>query len=427
MKIKTKHLPFEQVLALPKPRHKRPKRPNLLFRTLVRILAIPELAATKFRYRTVRANPDKGPCFILMNHSAFIDLKIASRLFYPKPYTIVCTSDGFVGKEWLMRQIGCIPTQKFVTDVTLVSDILYSLHKKKTSVLMYPEASYSFDGCATPLPRHLGKLIKRADVPVMTVITEGAFLHNPLYNGLKQRKSKVSATVNCLLTRAEVRAKSVEEIDRLLDEAFSFDNFAQQYKSHTHITEPFRAEGLQRVLYRCPACMAEGKTEGKGTQLVCNHCGKRYQMDTLGRMHALSGKTEFAHIPDWYAWERECVKQELNAGEYHMDLAVDIGVMADYNAIYFVGSGRLTHDENGFSLTGCDGILHYTQSAGSSYGLYADYYWYEIGDVICIGNKERLYYCFPQEHLCVAKARFATEELYKRQKKAKEIVLSVKR
>ncbi len=423
MKIKTRRLLFEQVKALPKPHRKRPKRPSLLFRTLIRVLAIPELIATKFRHHTVRANPDKGPCLILMNHSSFIDLKIASRLFYPKPYTIVCTSDGFVGKEWLMRQIGCIPAQKFVTDLALVSDILYSLHKQKTSVLMYPEASYSFDGCATPLPRHLGKLIKKADVPVITVITQGAFLHNPLYNGLKQRKTTVEATVNCLLTREEVRNKSVEEIDNLLDETFSFDNFAQQYESKKHITEPFRAEGLQRVLYRCPACQTEGETMGEGTRLVCHHCGKQYEMDTLGRMHALSGETEFTHIPDWYAWERECVKQEIKAGQYRMELAVDIGVMADYKAIYFVGSGHLMHDENGFVLTGCDGALHYTQPAGSSYSLYADYYWYEIGDIICIGNKERLYYCFPQGASCVAKARLAAEELYKQQKNAKQVVL----
>ena len=64
-------------------------------------------------------------------------------------------------------------------------------------------------------------------------------------------------------------------------------------------------------------------------------------------------------------------------------------------------------------LTGCDGKLQYTQSPRSCYGLYADYYWYEIGDVICIGNKERLYYCFPKKDAIVAKARLAAEEMYK--------------
>ncbi len=416
MKIKTKEMSFEKVAALPKPKRKRPKRPNILFRALIRVLAIPELWATKFSYRTKRENTENGPCLILMNHSAFIDLKIASRIFFPKPYTIVCTSDGFVGKDWLMRQIGCIPTQKFVTDLALLSDILYSLNTLKTSVLMYPEASYSFDGRATPLPRHLGKLIKKAGVPVVTVITEGAFLHDPLYNGLRKRKTKVSATVNCLLTSAEVAEKTVEEIDALLDEAFSFDNFKKQQETKTAITEPFRAEGLHRVLYACPACGAEGKTVGEGTHLTCTQCGKQYELTVHGEMRATKGETEFSHIPDWYDWERKKVKEEITNGTYRLDTAVKIGVLTDHKAIYMVGEGRLVHDENGFSLVGCDGALQYTQPAGSSYGLYADYFWYEIGDVICIGNRERLYYCFVEGAVCVAKARLAAEEQYQLKK-----------
>ena len=81
-----------------------------------------------------------------------------------------------------------------------------------------------------------------------------------------------------------------------------------------------------------------------------------------------------------------------------------------------VGSGKLIHDENGFQLTGCDGKLEYSQGPLTCYSLYADYYWYEIGDVICIGNKDCLYYCFPSGGDVVAKTRIATEELYKLKK-----------
>jgi hypothetical protein len=79
--------------------------------------------------------------------------------------------------------------------------------------------------------------------------------------------------------------------------------------------------------------------------------------------------------------------------------------------------GHLTHDENGFTLTGCDGKLSYTQGPLACYSVYSDYYWYEIGDMICIGDQEILYYCFPQEGGdVVAKTRLATEELYKMKK-----------
>jgi len=421
MKIKVKKVPFSYVEKIERPKHKKPLKPLWILGAVIRLISLPDLWATKFKFNKVdMEKAGDGPYLILMNHSSFIDLKIAYRIFFPKKrFSIVCTSDGFVGKNLLMRLLGCIPTNKFVTDIALIGDILHSLRKNKTSVLMYPEASYSFDGTATDIPRRMGVLLKKLDVPVVTVITEGAFLRDPLYNGLQLRKTKVSATVKCLFSREKLKNLPAEELSRRLEEEFTFDNFKKQYESNTHITEPFRADHLERILYKCAACGSEEGMEGKGTRLICKKCGKEYEMDTLGRLSALSGETEFPHIPDWYSWERESVKQELKDGSYLLDTPVDIGILADSKAIYMVGEGRLIHSPEGFTLTGCDGRLNYSQAPNASYGLYADYYWYELGDVICIGDKKRLYYCFPKENTPVAKARLATEELYKQLQKTK--------
>jgi len=422
MKIKTKQLPYSKVMALPRPEHKLPLRPNRLLQTVIRVLAEIDLFSTGFTY-TMHGMDQIGknePCLILMNHSSFIDLKIASRIFFPKRYGIVCTSDGFVGfgKALLMRLIGCIPTQKFVSDVTLIKDMEYLLKTKKTSVLMYPEASYSFDGKATPLPRKMGVLLKKLGVPVVTVITKGAFARDPLYNCLQKRKVKISAEVTCMATAQQIKEKTVAELDAMLDEAFGFDNFAWQQENHIRICEPFRADGLNRILFRCPHCGVEGMTEGKGTFLTCHHCGKEYELTETGYLQASDGETAFRHIPDWYDWERQEVRKALEDGSYQLDIPVEIGMMVDYKAIYMVGSGRLQHDDNGFRLTGCNGELEYIQGPLACYGLYSDYYWYEIGDVICIGNRDALYYCFPKgSGDVVAKTRLAAEELYKMKKR----------
>lgn len=415
MKIKTKRVSFEYIEKIPKQKHKKPLNPLWILGAVIRLISIPDLLSTKFKYTTVdMEKAGKGPYLILMNHSSFIDLKIAYRIFFPKKFAIVCTSDGFVGKNWLMRLLGCIPTNKFVTDISLIGDILHSLRKNKVSVLMYPEASYSFDGCATPIPQKMGILLKKLDVPVVTVITEGAFLRDPLYNGLKLRKTKVSATVKCLFSREELKNLSAEELSEKLENEFTFDNFKKQYENKVYVTEPFRADGLERILYKCPHCLSEENMKGDGIHITCENCGKTYFMNSLGRLEALEGETEFPHIPDWYNWERQQVKTEIENGTYKLDTAVEIGILADTKAIYMVGEGRLVHTKEGFTLTGCDGMLNYTQGPKSSYGLYADYFWYEIGDVICIGDKKRLYYCFPKDKSTnVAKARLATEEIYK--------------
>jgi transcription elongation factor Elf1 len=301
------------------------------------------------------------------------------------------------------------------------------LKKNKTSVLMYPEAGYSFDGRATALPRKMGVLMKRLGVPVVTVITEGAFARDPLYNMLQIRDVKVSAHVKCIATAQELKEKSVAELDALLEEAFSFDNFAWQRDKKISIDVPFRADGLHRILYKCPCCGAENRMEGNGIHLTCHACGKQWQMDEYGQLSACNGETEYAHIPDWYTWQRECVRKELEEGTYLLDTEVDIAVQVNLEGVCMIGSGRLTHDLNGFRLTNSDGTLDYSQPAVASHTLYSDYYWYEIGDVIGIGDNVFSYFCFPEEGVSVTKARLATEELYKMKKysRRKEAVASL--
>ena len=415
MKI-VRGLSYKEVLEKPRKKAKKPARPSFFFRTLIKILSISDLSATNFKYQKIGMEKlsKKEPCLILMNHSSFIDLKIVNRIFYPRKYNIVCTGDGFIGRNWLMRQIGCIPTKKFVNEISLIHDMGYAIKRYNSSILMYPEASYSFDGTATPLPESLGRCIKMMCMPVVVIISDGAYLRDPLYNNLQLRKTDVSATVEYLLSPEEIKNMSPKDINALLAERFSFDNWKSQQERGVEITEPFRADYLNRVLYKCPHCMAEGKTEGKGTELICHACGKKYELDTKGFMRALEGETEIPHIPDWYKWERECVREEILNGEYSLDVEVDIYAMIDTKCIYAVGEGRLTHNREGFHLTGCDGQLDYVHKPLASYSLYADYYWYKMGDMICIGDKDVLYYCFPKN--CgdiVAKTRLATEELYK--------------
>jgi len=418
MKIHSRNLPYEEVLKLPRLEHKTPLKPSRLLATIVRIGSAPTLWKTKFSYTTERMElVGDQPCLILMNHSSFTDMKMAYGIFYPKPFGIVTSVDamsGILGK--LMRFLGCTPTRKYVTDVTLIQDIKYMLKTNKTSVLMYPEAGYSFDGRATTLPRKLGILMKRLEVPVVTVITQGAFARDPLYNMLQIRDVKVSAHVKCIATAEEIREKSVAELDALLDEAFSFDNFAWQRDNRISIDVPFRADGLHRVLYKCPHCGAENKMEGKGIHLTCHACGRQWEMDEYGQLAASQGETEYPHIPDWYSWQRECVRKELEDGTYRLDTDVEIAVQVNLDGVCMIGSGHLVQDGEGFHLTGADGQLDYRQSAVFSHTLYADYFWYEIGDVIGIGNNEFSYFCFPGADVSVTKVRLATEELYKMKK-----------
>ena len=416
MKIKNRDMSYEEVIALPEQMRKKPLRQSLFFRTLLKVVSAGDLKAVDFKCekKGMEKLGKKEPAMFLMNHSSFIDLKIASTILYPRLFNIVCTSDGFVGKAWLMRHLGCIPARKFIADVPMVQDMMYAVKKLKSSVLLYPEASYSFDGTATPLPSSLGKCLKMLGVPVVMIKTEGAFARDPLYNMLQLRNVKVSASMEYLLSPEDLKSMTVDEINAVLREQFTFDNFRRQLQDNVRITEPFRADGLNRVLYKCPCCGREGFMEGKGISLKCTSCGAEWELTELGQLEAVSGEGVFSHVPDWYAWERECVRKEIEEGTYRLDIPVKISMLVDTKCLYNVGEGRLVHDSTGFHLTGCNGKLDYRHAPLASYSLYSDYFWYELGDMICIGDRKALYYCFPQcKGDVVAKTRLAAEELYK--------------
>ncbi len=419
MKIKIIEKPYSAVIAehrAKKEKHQRPIKPNIFFRTLMKLAALPDLFETRFRCERVGMERlgKKEPAFFLMNHSSFIDLEIVADVLYPRPFNIVATTDGFIGKDWLMRQIGCIPTKKFVTDTTLVRDMMHSVKKLKDSIVMYPEVGYSFDGTATTMPDTLGKCVKMLGIPLCVITTYGAFTRDPLYNNLHKRKVDISAKVEYVLSSEEIAKMSAEEINEIIKEKFSFDAFKWQRENHIKIDEPLRAEGLNRVLYKCPHCMTEGKMHGEGIYLECTACGAKYRLDEYGSLVGENVEARFSHPPLWYAWERETVREEILRGEYSLDIPVDIMVSVDTKNLYHIGEGRLTHSTEGFHLTDNLGELDYTQKPTASYSVNSDFNWYEIGDIVGIGDGECLYYCFPRcEGDIVAKVRLAAEEIYK--------------
>lgn len=422
MKIKVKDLSYDEVINLKKDKHILPKRQSKFARTILKLASSGEIKAVNFTYEEhgMENLPESEPALFLMNHSSFTDLMIASKMLYKRQYHIVTTNDGFIGKEALMRFIGCIPTRKFINDMTLIKDMKYTFNELKSSILMFPEASYSFDGSTTPLPDSLGKFVKIMGIPVVIIQTKGAYLRDPLYNNLQKRKSRVFANVTLRLTKEDIKKMTADEINKVIADDFRYDHFRQQVEDKIKITENFRADGLHRPLYKCPCCLTEGKMVGKGIKISCQTCGLSAQLTEEGKLSfssttSLPAAKQFEYITDWYAWERECVRQELIDGTYNMTLDVDILMLADLKSMYRVGSGTLIHSNEGFSLTGCDGKLNYTQTPKSSYSLYSDYFWYEIGDMISIGDNNYQYYCFPkdQKSAIVAKARLAAEELYK--------------
>ena len=62
-----------------------------------------------------------------------------------------------------------------------------------------------------------------------------------------------------ILTPEQIKDMSVEQINEAVRSALDYDDYRYQRENGILITEEFRAEGMHKILYQCPHCMAESK------------------------------------------------------------------------------------------------------------------------------------------------------------------------
>ena len=395
-----------------------PVRTKWYLKPLTKLLSGPDMITHRpaIHFHGVSA-PLKPPYLMLCNHNAFMDFKVATQVIYPYRANYVVAIDGFIGREWLLRAVGCICKRKFTNDTILIRQLVKVIGNRDIAVV-YPEARYSLCGTTAVLPAALGKLCKLLKVPVVTLITHGHHVNSPFWN-LHDRKIHTEVDYTLLLTPEEIEQMPADEINSRIVEAFQYDDFAWQKATGTKVTYEKRAEGLHKVLYQCPHCGREYEMGSAGVEIFCNHCGKRWKMTELGELRALEGETEFTHIPDWYEWERANVKAEVEAGTYDSGiLPVHIDSLPNAKKFIRLGSGTLRHDMTGFHVRGkdVDGDPFETDwPVPSLYSVHIEYeYLGKYGDCIDLNTLQDTWYTYPEApaKFSVTKMALATEELY---------------
>ncbi|MBO4856503.1 MAG: hypothetical protein J5511_03940 [Bacilli bacterium] len=357
----------------------------------------------------------KPPYLLLANHNAFMDIKVMTLATFPHPKNYVIAIDGYLNREKLIRMIGGICKRKFTTDLQLIKQLEYSVAHKRVPVI-FPEARYSLCGTTAILPPSLGRLCKHLNIPVVVLMMHGHHINSPFWN-LHDRKVKgLQAEIKCIATKRELAELSVDEINERIHDAFQYDEYKWQKDNNIHITYKGRAEGLHKVLYQCPHCKTEYRMDSKGTQLFCKACGHTWEYSELGELHAIEGETYFSHIPDWYEWERDNVRKEVEAGTYHFEGEVHTSMMPKDKFIP-IGNGYLIHDMNGFKLTGeFEGEKYeVVLPAGMHYGVHIEYeYLGKYGDCVDLNTLDNTYYVYPHgEDFAVTKFSLACEEIFK--------------
>ncbi len=359
----------------------------------------------------------KPPYILLSNHHYFVDFQLSAIATFPHRVNNVATIDGYYRRPWLMELLGCICKRKFTNDLHLIKSIRKVL-KRGDILCMYPEARYTPIGTTAILPDSLGKLIKLNRVPVAVLLHHGNYLRTPFWNYRKPRKVPLYTTMTKILSAENIDRMSIEEINIAIKTAMQYDEYKWQKTADIKISEPFRAEGLHKVLYQCPACKTEHLMNSKGSEIFCEACNKHWHLNEDGTLTALSGDTEFSHIPDWYEWQRSEVAKQVRDGSYSFSDEVEVYSLPRCMKFENLGKAKLTHTiKDGFVLEGnYNGEDYRIERAPlGMYGVHIeyDYCYIKPFDCIDISTEKDSFYCYPKSQNVITKLSLATEEIYK--------------
>ena len=394
-----------------------PVRTKWYLRPLTFLLSWPDTAKHGSIIRKIGTEGLKPPFLMLCNHNAFMDFKVATRAIFPARANYVVAIDGFIGREKLLRDVGCICKRKFTSDITLIRQ-LKKIMENGDIAMIYPEARYSLCGTTAVLPESLGKLCKMFGAPVAVLICHGHHVNSPFWNLHDRGVKPIEAEFKLLFTPEDLSSLEVDDINSRLVEAFKYDDFAWQKEKGIRIAYEGRAEGLHKVLYQCPACGKEFRMRSEGTKLICGECGKTWTMSELGELSADDGNTEFSHIPDWYEWERANVRKEVESGTYSSgELQVTVDTLPNARKFIRLGEGTMVHDMNGFTVRGTDvdgDPFEMIKPVPSLYSCHIEYeYLGKFGDCVDLNTLEDTWYIYPKgSGFAVTKMALATEELY---------------
>jgi len=340
---------------------------------------------------------------------------IMTAAIFPHRANYVVAIDGFLISEWLLRAVGCFCTRKFVNTPGLVKHMQHVI-KQGDVVVLFPEARYSLCGTQSELPVSVSKLIKLLKVPVVSLVMHGHHIDSPFWNPKSRSASHFTSELKLLYTAEDTETKTIADITQDLAETIRYDDFAWQRENRVAVRSRKRAEGLHRILYKCPHCGTEYRMDSLGIDIFCLCCGKHWSMDEYGVLHGSDGVTEYAHVPDWFEWERECVREEVIGASYFFESTVRVESLPNAKRFVKLGDGILTHSNDGFKLklNYMDKEYNLEWKPHEMYACHIEFDYKKRGDCIDLNTPNDTLYIYPEgSDFAVTKIALATEEIYK--------------
>lgn len=302
---------------------------------------------------TNKVGKPEAPAIVLCNHGSFIDFIYAAALLRRfKPHFIVARLyfyHNILG--WMLRTVGAFPKSMFATDLENAKNCLTVLRENGILAMM-PEARLSTAGRFEDIQESTYSFIKKAGVNVYTVKICGDYFADPKWGKGFRRGSVVEAQLDLLYTADQVKALSMEQLKRGIEERITYDEFRWlEQRPEVHYRSRCLAEGLENILAVCPICGGRHTITTQKNRISCEHCGF---LTALDDRYCFDEGFRFRNFGQWYDWQTELLEQEIIENpDYALTSKVELRLPGNGNSLTRHGGwGVCTLNRQGLTYAG---------------------------------------------------------------------------
>ncbi len=331
------------------------------YNTLYRALVI----KFKRRYRPVidkeALQSLDRPCLIFCNHGSVFDFILAGAVIFPKKAVFVTTRRSMFKKpfNWVVNKAPHILRDQFCADVKSIIEMRDAL-KQGYNVVLYPEGKVSTCGVTNHIPKATGKLVKLFKVPVVTILSKGNWAVKPSW-ATHLRDGRVELTSKLILDEEQIDKMSTDELQQVVEKELAYNENLYQIENNYEFRGLHFAEGLEKILYKCPICNEEFCMSTKDSNITCSKCGFTAKYNHNGKITSESEDFKFDRIDTWYDFEKESLKKELEKDDFKLESRVMCEIANEKRAKYDpIGEGTLVMDKKAITFTADSGkVLTY--------------------------------------------------------------------
>lgn len=286
----------------------------------------------------------KGPAVVVATHTCDVDHILSALTLYPVRPTYIVSEHFIRNKSTarLLKLMHVITKKMFTPDVSTIRNVVRAKNENAV-IVIFPEGRLSCYGKTLPVADGTAELVKMLGVDLYAWKAEGAYLTFPKWREKgEDRIGKISSSVKLLLSADETRERDVSDINKIIEQAIYNDD--EKAMAGVEFKCDSMANGVDKVLFKCPKCLKEGTITSEGNHVRCE-CGLDATLDGYYKLH----DAPFDSINEWFEWQQNSIDTDTEHifAKARLGCCGEDGFM-DPNA----GEGEVYIDRDSFKLKG---------------------------------------------------------------------------